>query len=123
MKKAILLVGVGGFAGSVCRYLVSVYVSKFFPSSFPYSTFTANILGCFLIGLIFGLGIKQSWLTPEWRVFLATGFCGGFTTFSTFAFENVKLLQDGYFTTFALYSLGTFITGFIAVYIGMLLVR
>jgi len=123
MKKAILLVGLGGFAGSICRYLISVYISKYIPSSFPYGTFIANILGCFIIGLIFGLGIKQSTLSPEWRIFLATGFCGGFTTFSTFAYENVKLLQDGYFSTFLIYSFATFLSGILAVYFGMMLNR
>lgn len=123
MKKAILLVGLGGFVGSICRYLFSVYISKLIPATFPIETFVINILGSFIIGIIFGFGIKQTWLTAEWRIFLATGFCGGFTTFSTFAYENVKLLQDGYFSTFLIYSFATFLSGILAVYVGMMLNR
>ncbi len=119
MSKAILLIGVGGLLGSVCRYLVSLFFAKQFPFAFPYGTFAVNILGCFLIGIFYGLSDKYNWFTPELRLFLTTGFCGGFTTFSSFAFENMKLLQDAEYFNFALYSIGSFALGLLAVFGGL----
>jgi CrcB protein len=95
MDRNIILIGVGGFLGSVFRYLVTVFLARQFTSSFPLGTLTVNIVGCFLIGILFALSEKGNLLTPEWRIFLTTGFCGGFTTFSTFSYESIKLLQDG----------------------------
>ena len=119
MSKVILLVGVGGLLGSVCRYLVSVFFLKQFPFAFPFGTFAVNIAGCFFIGLFYGLSDKYNWFSPELRMFLTTGFCGGFTTFSSFAFENIKLLQDAEYFNFAMYSIGSFALGLLAVFAGM----
>jgi len=94
MNRIFYLVGIGGFIGSVSRYYSQQIVSKFFPSTLPYGTLTVNIVGCFLIGVIYALSEEGNILTPEWRLFLATGFCGGFTTFSTFSYESIKLIQD-----------------------------
>ena len=123
MIRILLLIGSGGLIGSVFRYLLSNYLTKAFPSAFPYGTFIVNILGCLLIGIIFGISEKYSWLTPEWRLFLATGICGGFTTFSAFAYENMKLLQEGNFLVFALYSIGSFALGLLAVFAGLTLAK
>jgi CrcB protein len=82
MSKQLLLVGFGGFIGSVGRYLLSGLITKGFPNSFPIGTFTVNVLGCLIIGVIYGISERFGWLTQEWRLFLATGICGGFTTFS-----------------------------------------
>ena len=104
MFKSLLLVGTGGFLGSIARFLTSKYMQDNFPSAFPFGTFFVNISGCFLIGLIYGFSEKSSSLTLGWKLFLAVGFCGGFTTFSTFANENLALLRDGDFFHFFLYT-------------------
>src|SRR5881409_1720985 len=95
MDRSILLVGLGGFVGSVARYVVAVFFAGLASSAFPFATFTVNVVGCFLIGILFALSERGDILTPEWRIFLTTGFCGGFTTFSTFSYESIRLLQDG----------------------------
>lgn len=115
MGRILLLVGIGGAAGSVLRYLVSFYMQKPITSGFPYGTLAVNVLGCLLIGAIFGLSERFQWFTEEWRIFLAVGFCGGFTTFSAFALENVKLLQGGQYLSFLLYTLLSLVLGLLAV--------
>ena len=117
--KNILMIGIGGMVGSMARYLTATYFSRLFPSTFPYGTFAVNIIGCLVIGLIFGLSERYSWFTSDWRIFLATGFCGGYTTFSAFAVENVELLQQSNYLTFASYSIASFTLGLLAVIIGM----
>lgn len=123
MKYNILFVGIGGMLGSIARYLTTVFFTKMFISHVPYGTFAVNILGCLVIGFIYGLALRFSWLTPEWRLFLATGICGGYTTFSSFALENVQLLQQANYTTFALYSIASFILGLAAVFGGIALTK
>jgi len=123
MKKYIILVGIGGAAGSIARYVMATYLSRLFPSAFPYGTFAVNILGCLVIGVLFGLSERFSWFTGDWRIFLATGFCGGFTTFSSFAAENVQLLQQSNYLTFALYSIASFTLGLMAVFMGLTLAK
>src|SRR5512133_976796 len=97
MIKTLLLIGTGGFLGSISRFLTSKYLQNMFPSAFPFGTFFVNITGCFLIGLIYGISERSALFTTEWKMFLAVGFCGGFTTFSAFANENIALLRDGDF--------------------------
>lgn len=120
--KSLLLVFLGGGFGSVLRYILGKYLNQ--PDgSFPYGTFAANILGSLLIGIILGLAAKNDTLTQNQTLLLATGFCGGFTTFSTFAYENQVFLKSGDFTTFALYTIASFIVGFLAVFLGLYLVK
>src|SRR5436305_1903512 len=90
----ILLVGAGSFIGGICRYLMAQAVQLRFFTVFPYGTLSVNITGCFIIGVIYGMTEKFH-LAPEWRLLLATGICGGFTTFSAFSFETISLLKDG----------------------------
>lgn len=116
MIKNILLVGVGGGLGSILRYLCQKWVYQFYPHPFPWGTFLVNIAGCFLIGLFYAGAEKGTLLTADWRLFLTTGLCGGFTTFSTFAYENMNLLRNGDITYFILYTLGSFIVGLMAVF-------
>ena len=123
MSRIVIIIGIGGFIGSVARYLTQQLFQKHFPSSFPYGTMWVNIAGCFLIGVIYGLSEKGSILTPEWRLFLATGFCGGFTTFSTFAFENIGLLRDGEYFYAAVYTSVSVFAGLIAAFLGTSLVK
>ncbi|GAA3522026.1 fluoride efflux transporter CrcB [Aquimarina addita] len=120
--KQILLVFIGGGTGSVGRYLISKFLNN--PTSgIPYGTFIANILGSFIIGIILGLALKNTILSQNTVLLLATGFCGGFTTFSTFAYENHMLLKTGDITSFFIYTIASFITGFLLVFLGMWLVR
>ena len=119
-----ILVIIGGAIGSGLRYLMSLYITKAYPSSFPYGTFTVNIIGCLLIGIIYGLTARfQDASSVQWRLFLTTGLCGGFTTFSAFAYENVQLLQTENYMIFTLNTLGSCIFGFIAVFLGILLTK
>jgi len=122
MSRFVILVGIGGFFGSIARYLAAYVITNTTLSTFPYGTFAVNIIGCFLVGSVFGFSERFDWL-PEWRIFLATGFCGGFTTFSSFAYENIVLLQDKDYQTFAAYSILSFVLGLLATFAGLLLTR
>ena len=119
---AIALVGVGGFLGSVARYVVSLLLSPVVPW-FPFATLAVNILGCFLIGLLSELAISTTLVSPEARLFLVTGFCGGFTTFSAYMFEHTALLKDGQLFYASLYLGGSIAGGLIALYTGALLAK
>ncbi|WP_282135562.1 fluoride efflux transporter CrcB [Seonamhaeicola maritimus] len=120
--KHILLVFIGGGFGSVLRYIIGKYLNSS-QTGIPYGTFAANILGSLLIGIILGLAAKNNSLSQSQTLLLATGFCGGFTTFSTFAYENHVFIKAGDFTSFAVYTIGSFIVGFLAVFLGMFLVK
>lgn len=123
MIRTLLLVGAGGFLGSVARYLASKLILESVSSAFPYGTFLVNVTGCFLIGLIYGISERSEILTTGWKMFLVAGFCGGFTTFSTFANENLALLRDGELFFFMLYSGLSVVLGIAAAYTGVLITR
>jgi CrcB protein len=118
MIRLLLIAGSGGFLGTVVRFLASRYFQNLFLSSFPFGTFIVNMTGCLLIGIFYGLSEKGNLLTPELRIFLTVGFCGGFTTFSAFAGENLSLLKDGNILYFALYAGLSVFLGLIATYVG-----
>ena len=118
-----ILVLIGGAIGSGSRYLFSNYITKTYPATFPYGTFAVNIIGCLLIGVIYGATERLHVASPQWRLFLATGLCGGFTTFSAFAYENIQLLQSGNYLTFSLNTIGSCVFGFTAVFLGVLLTK
>lgn len=118
MIRNLLLVGLGGGIGTIGRYLVQKWVNGVYQQSFPLATFLINITGCFLIGVLYALAEKSNVLSPQARLLLITGLCGGFTTFSTFAFENTVLLRTGDIVTFILYAAGSVIIGILAVYLG-----
>ena len=120
--KQLILVFVGGGFGSVLRFIIGKWLNNA-ESGIPYGTFAANIIGSLLIGIILGLAAKNETLSQSQTLLLATGFCGGFTTFSTFAYENHVFLKSGDFTSFALYTIGSFVIGFLAVFFGMYLVK
>lgn len=120
--KQLLLVFVGGGFGSVLRYVIGKYLNSA-ETGIPYGTFAANILGSLLIGVILGLAAKNDTLSQSQVLLLATGFCGGFTTFSTFAYENHVFLKSGDFTSFAVYTIASFVIGFLAVFAGLYLVK
>lgn len=113
---------IGGGFGSVCRYILGKFLNDS-SNRIPYGTFLANILGSLLIGLILGLSLKNNNLQEHQVLFLATGFCGGFTTFSTFAYENHIFLKSGDFGSFAIYTIASFVIGFLSVFGGMYLVK
>lgn len=116
--KIALIVFAGSGVGGVLRY----FVQKFFVDagfvSFPIGTFAVNIAGCFLIGLFNALAEKNNMLSPEWRLALTTGFCGGFTTFSTFANENINLFRNGDYFNFSIYIILSIVLGLTAVALG-----
>jgi CrcB protein len=120
--KQWLLVFVGGGVGSLVRYLISKTFNDHF-AHFYLGTFSVNILGCLLIGLILGLSMKGDYLTENQILILATGFCGGFTTFSTFAFEKHSLLSAGELLHFSLYLIASIVTGIAAVAFGLWLAK
>jgi fluoride exporter len=123
MIKNLVMVAIGGSAGSILRYLCQRWVYQFYPHTFPWGTFLVNIAGCFLIGVFYSFSEKTDLLTPEWRLLLTTGFCGGFTTFSAFAFENLTLLRSGDITYFVLYILASVILGTAAVFGGITITK
>ncbi len=123
MLRTILIVGTGGFLGSALRYIIHVLVEKGMTSTFPWATFIANILGCFIIGVVYAFSEKGNLLNPELRVFLTVGFCGGFTTFSAFAYNNLNLLKDNSIYYLLLNAGGSLVAGVFAVYLGIVLVR
>ena len=119
--KQLVLVFLGGGIGTVLRFIIS----KLIPhndSGFPWSTFSANLIGCFIIGLISGYFFKTSSTNQSDILLFATvGICGGFTTFSTFAYENLNFLKSGDYLFFTTYTLGSFILGILMVYFGLTL--
>lgn len=119
LYKEILLVGLGGGFGSIARFLCQRGVSVFYPHAFPFGTLVVNFTGCLLIGILLGLLEKGAIVKPEWRLLLVTGFCGGFTTFSAFAAENIQLLKDGRLMYFLVYTVGSIVLGILATFTGM----
>ncbi|MDF1575587.1 MAG: fluoride efflux transporter CrcB [Bacteroidales bacterium] len=118
MLKQLLLIGTGGFIGSVARYLVSRLNTRIDWLSIPLGTLTVNVAGSFLIGFLIGISEKSPILTVEWRMFLMVGLCGGFTTFSSFTGENLVLLKNGQILPMLLYTGLSIFLGFAAVYLG-----
>ena len=118
--KSFLLVFLGGGLGSSLRYLVTIAMNQY-SKVLPFGTFTVNMLGCLLIGLILGYAQKENTLTSNQTLLLATGFCGGFTTFSAFANENLELIKNGEIFNFSVYTIGSVLIGILAVCIGFYL--
>ena len=117
-----LIIFLGGGLGSVCRYLMSKIITENLETTFPWGTLTVNILGSFLIGIFLGLIAKHE-LHGAWKYLLVTGFCGGFTTFSTFAHDNYSLLRgQKYLESFAYTGFSLF-WGFAATFLGLWLVK
>ncbi len=121
--KNILLVGLGGALGSILRYLTSVVTSKYYHDVFPLATFIINIVGCFIIGLLIGYFGQINGDNQNLRLLFITGFCGGYTTFSTFAAENISLMQNHQYATLIAYTLASIIVGFLAVGLGLMLAK
>ena len=123
MLKSLLFVGLGGGIGSIFRYLTSFYIARYVPAKFPLATFTANILGCFLIGLLFGYFEKNNVVNSDMKLLFVTGFCGGYTTFSTFGYENISLFQSNNSLLAFAYIGASLIFGLLAVWLGLFLTK
>ncbi|WP_297329931.1 fluoride efflux transporter CrcB [uncultured Bacteroides sp.] len=118
MSKILIYVFLGGGTGSVLRYCVQMALhEKIVPYSFPWATFTINILGSFLIGLFYTLSARFN-LSTEVRVLLTTGLCGGFTTFSTFSNDGLIMIKQGFYGVFLLYTSVSILVGIVAVFAG-----
>lgn len=123
MLKSILIVGFGGFIGTVARFLTSRYFQENITSVFPWSTFTINIIGSLLIGIFYGISEKGDFMSPDVRLFLTVGICGGFTTFSTFSNDTFLLLKQEEWLRFAFYTSMSFFFGLLAVYFGRIIIK
>lgn len=121
--KEILLIGMGGFAGSVARYFVSKLNLSIDFYSIPLGTLTVNVAGSLLLGFLTGLAERSILMNVEMRLFLMIGLCGGFTTFSTFSGENLMLMRNGQFLAVLGYSGISIFLGFLAVYLGYILTK
>ena len=122
MLQSILAVGIGGFFGSIFRYLISYYINISTHSTFPFGTLIVNIVGSFLIGIIIAAALEGD-LNKSMRLLLATGFCGGFTTFSSFSYEFFSLLQHEQTGYAFLYAIASFILGLAFVWLGFYLIK
>ena len=120
--KQIALVFIGGGFGSVLRFLISKWLTNS-ENTIPYGTFVANVIGSFLIGIVLGYVAKNENISETTALLLATGFCGGFTTFSAFAYENHIILKSGDFISFAVYTLASITLGVLAVFLGVWLIK
>lgn len=117
--RSMLMVAMGGAVGSAMRYLTSKVMQDWLPNAFPYGTFVVNLLGCLVIGILYGL-IDQNMLgNSNLKLLLITGFCGGFTTFSTFSNESLSLVQQGHLSYAVLYVGGSVCLGMMMVLIGI----
>ena len=121
--KEVLIVGLGGFAGSISRYLLQNAIIHRFITIFPLGTFAINLIGSLSIGIIFGLADRFDWMNQEWRLFLAIGFCGSFTTFSTFAFDNLQLIKDGNYSQLFWYTSLSLILGVALAWLGFIMAK
>lgn len=123
MLRNILLVALGGALGSVARYLLSALVQEQAHSAFPWGTMTVNVAGCLIIGFVTALAAAHGVVSPQVKLVLTTGFCGGFTTFSTFMNETLTLTSAGTTTWAVLYVAVSVVLGFAAAAAGMQLGR
>lgn len=123
MFKAMLIAGAGGFIGTCLRFLAGKLCHELCTSAFPWATFAVNVAGSFIIGILFGLAERTQMLSPSMSVLLITGFCGGFTTFSSLSNDMFVLLQQRHWLMFGTYVAGSFVLGLLMVWLGRSIVR
>lgn len=122
--RTLLFIGGGSFLGGIARYLVKVGCGKLFPAAtLPLGTIVANVAGCFLIGLFYGIASRHTTMSQDMLMFLTVGFCGGFTTFSTFMNENMSMIQGGELFNSLLYAVLSLVLGLAFLYLGTLASR
>ena len=122
MIKDFILVGIGSGIGGICRYLMSVIIGHAH-NGFPWGTFTANIAGCLFIGILWGVTNRYPNMSQAFTLMLMVGFCGGFTTFSTFSKEGLAMLQSNNYILFLIYTLGSVTLGLMAVGLGYVVTK
>jgi fluoride exporter len=118
--QSLLFVFLGGGLGSVIRYSLGRYINAQHTSHFPYGTLAANVIACLTLGLLIGLADHRQLLSPNARLFWAVGFCGGFSTFSTFSHETLTLMQTGFSTSSIIYVIASLLLCVVAIYLGLL---
>ena len=118
MIRDILLVGAGSALGGMARFLVNRGITHFFNYPFPLATFIVNITGSFLIGYLYSISVKHEWLTTPALLFLVTGICGGYTTFSAFSYENFMLIRNGHVGITVIYIMASIFLGIGAALMG-----
>lgn len=123
MIRQLLLVGLGGALGSMLRYGTQRWFAQVYSQTFPWGTFAVNLTGCFLIGVIWGLSFRSFDSNENWKLFLMTGLCGGYTTFSAFTLEGIGLIREGKWGLFVTYAGASVALGLLATLAGMKLIR
>jgi len=123
MWKTLFYVAIGSIIGGVSRFLLQQFIQRRVDSVFPYGTLVVNLVGCFVIGIIMGLADKGNLMSPQARIFWATGICGGFTTFSSFIGENYNMLRGGELLSTFIYLSVSVVVGLMAAGFGILLVK
>lgn len=121
--RNIVLVLIGSAVGGMMRYITSALIQHKIGSKFPLGTFTVNLIGCFIIGVIFSIAAKNAQGSDDMKLLLATGFCGGFTTFSAFALENIELFRSGNYATAFAYVVLSVMLGILATFTGTLMFK
>lgn len=122
--RAAVLISIGGVIGTLTRYYVGTAIAYRLPLSFPWATLTINVTGCFVLGLVGTLALERfTPFTAEVRLLVGVGFCGAYTTFSTFGLESLALLRAGAIGTAAAYGLASYALGLLATYAGFALAR
>lgn len=119
----IFSIALGGALGAVSRYCLGNFISRMVGTALPYGTFIINIVGCFFMGLLMTVIIERGMLSAPWRLFLCVGFLGGFTTFSSFGYETLMLLQEERFAAALAYVGGSIILGLLAAFAGVILAK
>ncbi len=122
MWQKYLVVGLGGFIGANARYILGTWIGRRWGTAFPYGTFVINVTGCFILGLFATLALRFAW-NDNWRLLIAIGFVGAYTTFSTFEYESLQLVADGSWARALVNILASVILGFGAAYIGVVAAR
>lgn len=117
------MIGLGGALGAVARYALSTWIYQRYFYTFPWGTFVVNILGCFLLGIVYVLGVEKLMISPNTRLFISVGFIGAFTTFSTFSLETLNILKNGEIKIALFNSFGSLVLGLFAVWLGMILTQ
>ena len=122
LNHSLLWVGLGGFLGSVLRFLIGLKLTQSTSGAFPWGTFTVNLVGSLLIGVLFGL-FSHELLSDRGSKLWIVGFCGGFTTFSSFSLDGLRLLQEEQWWYYGLYSAGSIVIGLLLTFCGWILTR
>lgn len=123
MIEKVFIVGLGSFVGGGLRFFISQMIKKYIDKPFPLATFVVNLLGCLLIGMFYAMFEEQNPMNNNKLMFLTVGFCGGFTTFSTFIDESLNILRLTNMYKMSLYLIASIIGGMLMIYVGRLIIK